>query len=181
MCDQHLTERRVLLIGKSGVGKTSIIHSLLGVDLDPFRGHDYYRESVEWFGRPPWVFGEVQAWCMFGHEGLIETAELAGCHMLVVDGEPFTDELETFDSLSKTTPTVPRIVFVNKWDSVQHCVPTGDLTEICKRTVMKMAPYVQSPMNLLFGSARVYDQQRETWARRELPQLWEELHRTFGV
>lgn len=174
------------IVGKTAVGKSSVINSLLEGDFaEVDETHDTTKPSEggsNIYEREPWKIIDLPG--VMGREAFekyaLAEAKRAHGHIFVVDGEPYLDELEMFDNVHKALPDVPKIVFVNKWDVLQQ-KPTRDRDAVKGRIQQKMAPYVKSADNIVYGSANLYDPGRDGWVRQPLPQLLERMYEDAGT
>jgi GTPase len=97
----------------------------------------------------------------------------------MVEGEPFAVEIKLFDFVSSYLPDAPRIVFVNKFDRLQH-MTKRDREMVIQRTKEKMRKYVKRDEDIVFGSAQLHDDEIDEMVRQKLPQLEERLYAYAG-
>lgn len=173
--------------GRASVGKSSVINSLLGADIAKM-GPEYdvtpdplpydMSESTD----NPYMLVDVPGVMSNpGYEqmAIVEATKAHG-HVFVIEGEPTRPEIEIFDFVKERTPHSPTIVFVNKADRFDH-MPAGDAETIKQRIVEKMRKYVDSELDIVFGSARVFDREQDEMVRQDLPALEDRLYNNPGT
>lgn len=171
------------IVGKVCAGKSSVINSILGEEKAKVGvTHDttlYNTYKVE--GKPwvlidlPGIMGKLDY-----EERALSEANKAHGHVFVIEGEPFQDELEGFDKIHKALPDTPKIVFVNKYDQLQN-MPAKDREAVKARIEQKMGNYIKSPDNIVYGSARLYNPEKDCWERQALPQLLDRMYEDAGT
>lgn len=110
----------------------------------------------------------------------IEEAEKAHGHIFVLDGEPLELELELFNLVHNKMPTTPKIVFVNQWDKMQSR-PKKDRETVRERIEQKMGKFIKSPDDIVYGSAQIYDPDKDDMVRQEIPKLLDKLYEDAGA
>jgi uncharacterized protein (DUF697 family) len=110
----------------------------------------------------------------------LEEAKKAHGHIFCVDGEPYGPELELFNAVHEALPHTPKIVFVNKWDEMEH-KPSAVRDQVRALIQNKMVKFVKSPTDIIFGSAQRYDQSRDSYVRQEIPQLLDRMYEDAGT
>lgn len=171
----------VAFFGKASVGKSSTINSLAGEDIAKVGVEMGTTTEAAYYSRHPWKLVDVPG-ILDGkilEDIAIAEAKKAHGHILVIDGEPTEVEISLFKSVCNATPNRPRIVYVNKWDRV--ALPEADKQRLSERISEKMRQFVTSPNRIVYGSASVYDPERDCMVRQEIPQLLEALYDTAGV
>lgn len=173
--------------GRAAVGKSSIINSLLGEDRAAM-GVEYdttgtpYPYDMSLSTDNPYMLVDVPGIMSNpGYEEMaIEEAQKAHGHVFVLEGEPTHDEIEIFDFVKKNTPRSPTIVFVNKSDRFDY-MPKSDEETVKGRIIEKMRKYVDSDLDIIFGSARLFDKERDEMVRQNLPNLEDRLYNNPGT
>lgn len=177
----------ITVFGKTNAGKSSLINSIIGKDVaevdivfdttTQIKGYAKDYKEGRWnIVDVPGVMGDIE------YEQLaIEEAKKAHGHIFVVDDEPYQDEVEIFDLVHDYTPDIPKIVFVNKWDVIESSMTREHRKKKKEIIIEKMSKYVQSPENILFGSARLYDRESDQMVRQNVPALLEELYDSAGT
>jgi len=173
--------------GRACVGKSSVINSLLGKDVAAM-GVEYdvttdpYPYDMSLSTDNPYMLVDVPGIMSNpGYEQMaIIEAQKAHGHVFVLEGEPTQDEIEIFDFVKKSTPHSPTIVFVNKADRFEY-MPKGDVETVKGRIIEKMRKYVDSEFDIVFGSARLFDRERDEMVRQDLPSLEDRLYNNPGT
>ena len=173
--------------GRASVGKSSVINSLLGKDIAAM-GVEYdvtpdpYPYDMSISTDNPYMLVDVPGIMSNpGYEEMaIVEAQKAHGHVFVLEGEPTQDEIEIFDFVKKNTPHSPTIVFVNKADRFDH-MPKSDVETVKGRIIEKMRKYVDSELDIIFGSARLFDKERDEMVRQSLPNLEDRLYNNPGT
>ncbi|GGA12166.1 GTPase [Okeania sp. KiyG1] len=168
--------------GKTSVGKSAIANSLIGEDLAKVGiQHDLTTEPA-YYEKRPWMLVDVPG--ILGKEVnkdvAIEEAEKAHGHIFVLDGEPLELELELFNLVHNKMPTTPKIVFVNQWDKMQSR-PKKDRETVRERIEQKMGKFIKSPDDIVYGSAQIYDPDKDDMVRQEIPKLLDKLYEDAGA
>ena len=167
--------KMIALFGKTSVGKSAILNSLIGIDI------------VETFGQgdllticfqSPFILIDLPG--IIGNKDYeqvaIKKAQRADGHIFVVDGEPYANEIEMFNTVYESSPDTPRIVFVNKWDRIQG----KEEREITRSRISeKMGKYVKSSEDIVYGSAMLFDPVRDEMLRQEIFQLISKIKEIF--
>ncbi len=175
------------VVGKTNAGKSSVVNSLLEEDLalvgikhdltaPPLPG-----EKQVLYEKGPWrivdlpgLMGNVE----YERYSLGEAARAHG-HLFVITEEPLQDEIEMFDKVHKALPDTPKIVFVNKWD---RPMSRQDRAIVKERIEQKMGKYVKGNLaDIVYGSARPFDSERDENVRQPLPQLLERMYEGVGT
>ncbi|MEH2445928.1 MAG: GTPase [Nostoc sp.] len=170
--------KTITLFGKTSVGKSAILNSLIGADIVETSEQGNLLticfQSPFLFVDLPGVIGNKDS-----EQIAIKKAQQADGHIFVIDGEPYQDEIELFDLIQNNLPDIPKIVFVNKWDIVKNNKPKKDQETIRSRISEKMGKFVKSPEDIVYDSAMLFDQKRDQMIRQELPQLINKLKEIF--
>jgi GTP-binding protein EngB required for normal cell division len=172
----------ISLFGKTTVGKSALANSIIEQDI---AGVDIrYDHTIECKGyeRKPWMIVDVPGFMGKSHlESMaIEEAKKAHGHIFVVDGQPYADEIELFDKVHTACPNVPKLVFCNKADLFDH-MPKRDKELVISIVKEKMNKYVQSPEDILFGSAALLDRENDVMVRQQVPHLIDRLYDGAGT
>ncbi|MBE9224869.1 50S ribosome-binding GTPase [Phormidium sp. LEGE 05292] len=173
----------VVLFGKTSVGKSAIINSLMNMDVAKV-GVEHDKTTIATpYKKEPWYLVDVPG--IMGQEENeklgIEEAKKAHGHIFVINSEPYQDEIELFNLIHEHSPNIPKIVFVNQWDKVTKNQPKNEQKIICSRISEKMSKFVKSPEDIVYGSAMLFDPERDQMLRQELPQLLERLYESAGT
>jgi small GTP-binding protein len=170
----------VCVFGKTSVGKSAVINSLLNDDLaDVSAEHDKTTEPTV-YKKEPWNIIDTPG--IMGKEdyekSALEEVKKAHGHIFVIDGEPYADEIEMFNTVYESSSDIPRIVFVNKWDRIQG----KEEREITRSKISeKMGKYVKSSEDIVYGSAMLYNQHTDSMERQEIPHLLDCLYESAGT
>jgi GTPase len=173
--------------GRAAVGKSSVINSLLGEDRAAM-GVEYdttgtaYPYDMSLSTDNPYMLVDVPGIMSNpGYEEMaIAEAQKAHGHVFVLEAEPTHDEIEIFDFVKKNTPHSPTIVFVNKADRFDN-MPKSDVDIVKGRIIEKMGKYVDSELDIIFGSARLFDKASDEMVRQSLPNLEDRLYNNPGT
>ncbi len=174
---------KIVLFGKTNAGKSSVANSILGADvynMDVGMGAEVKADGIIDYGK--WRIIDSPGFMYSSSDNNQALQEIKGSHgrIFVVDSEPFEPELEMFDNVASFFHA-PTIVFFNKWDSVERNMPTKDREKVRQLVIQKMSRYVEDPeRDILFGSARTYDPQLDTFVRQDNPKLIERMYDTAG-
>lgn len=174
---------KIVLFGKTNAGKSSVANSILGADvykMDVGMGAEVKADGIIDYGK--WRIIDSPGFMHSSSDNNQALQEIKGSHgrIFVVDSEPFEPELEMFDRVASFF-YAPTIVFFNKWDSVERNMPTKDREKVRQLVIQKMSKYVEdSERDILFGSARTYDPQLDTFVRQDNPKLIERMYGTAG-
>lgn len=175
------------VFGKTSVGKSSVVNSLLGADIaDVGIEHDVTRDvrpfDMSATSDNPYMIVDVPG--LMGDPELerqaVVEAKKAHGHVFVIDGEPYQDEIELFDFVKKASPSSPTIVFVNKADLFEQ-MPSRDRDTIRRNIIDKMRPYVDTPEDIVFGAAQRFDSTNDCMVRQPLPELEDRLYNNPGT
>ncbi|MEH2045582.1 GTPase [Nostoc sp.] len=174
----EIKDKIIALFGKTSVGKSAILNSLIGADIAETSEQGNLLTIC--FQSPlilvdlPGIIGNKD------YEQLaIKKAQQADGQIFVIDGEPYQDEIELFNLVHEHSPDIPKIVFVNKWDVVKNNKPKKDQETIHSRISEKMSKFVKFPEDIVYGSAMLFDQKRDEMSRQELPQLINKIKEIF--
>lgn len=174
-------------IGKTNVGKSSVINALLGKIEAAVSVLKDFTTDVTTYERDPWVFVDLPG--IMGKPNLeqlaLHEAKKACGVLIILDDEPFQDELEAFEIIRQELPDLPILVLVNKWDRWEQTATKKDREQVRTRITEKMAPFVKSEQDIIYGSAmhRVTDPDtgEEEMVLQELPQLVERMYEDAGL
>lgn len=169
------------LFGRTSTGKSAIANSLMDADIAEVGVEHDLTKKPHPYVKEPWCIVDVPG--IMGekvNENIaIEEASKAHGYIYVVDGEPFSYEIELFDLIQKSNQLkkskVPTIVFFNKEDKLQ-LMPTKDREIIKQKVYEKMRKYVASDADIIYGSAELYDRAKDIMVRQKLPQLEDRLY-----
>jgi GTP-binding protein EngB required for normal cell division/uncharacterized protein (DUF697 family) len=172
----------VALFGKTSVGKSAIVNSLMGADMAKVGVEmDLSRNAVS-YRKDPWLIIDMPG--ILGQSNLekmaLDEAKKAHGLIFVIDGEPYQDELECFEAIHSKIPMVPKIVFVNQWDKVQMR-PTAERVEIKKLIYSKMRCFVQGDDDIVYGSAQLFNPETDSYHRQEIPALVARMYENAGT
>jgi small GTP-binding protein len=174
---------KIVLFGKTNAGKSSVANSILGADvynMDVGMGAEVKADGIIDYGK--WRIIDSPGFMYSSSDNNQALQEIKRSHgrIFVVDSEPFEPELEMFDNVASFFHT-PTIIFFNKWDSVERNMPTKDREKVRQLVIQKMSRYVEDPeRDILFGSARTYDPQLDTFVRQDNPKLIERMYHMAG-
>ncbi len=173
----------VALFGNTSVGKSAIANSLVGADLAEVGIEHDLTQAPQPYEKDSWRIVDVPG--ILGNQVqqdiAIEEANKAHGHIFVIQGEPYGPELELFNLIHQKQPDAPKIVFVNKWDIVEATRTKKDIETIQTRIWEKMGKFVNSPEDIVYGSAQLFDRDRDEIVRQELPKLLERMYENIGT
>ena len=171
----------VPLFGKTSVGKSAITNALLGDDVAKVGIEMDLTSTPTEFKREPWIIVDVPG--MMGKDALEKVAldEAKKAHGIIycIDGEPYGPEMELFELVHEATRSVPKIVFVNKWDEWEHR-PKANQDKVRALIQAKMAKFVRTPTAIVYGSAQRFDPATDNYVRQDLPQLFDRMYEDAG-
>jgi GTP-binding protein EngB required for normal cell division len=172
----------IALFGKYGVGKSSIINSLIGDDIAEIAHRHDVRQVLHPYKKEPWFLHEFPFIMDYpGYEKMaFEEAKKAHGIIFVISGEPYLPELELFELVHNAVPNIPKLVFVNKLDRQEFKYHKHDLRIVRQKITEKMGKFVNSPNNIIYGSARLYDQEHDEMVHQKLPQLLNRMYEDTG-
>ena len=175
-----MSKMRFAIFGRIASGKSSIVSALSGVDIWHVE-HEFgvkITPALYCDYSPKMTIVEIH--CVVDKseysDVIMSEAQKAHGHVFVLEGEPTQDEIEIFDFVKKNTPHSPTIVFVNKADRFEH-MPKSDVETVKGRIIEKMRKYVDSELDIIFGSARLFDKERDEMVRQNLPSLEDRLEK----
>ncbi len=173
----------VALFGNTSVGKSAIANSLVGADIAEVGIEHDLTKAPEAYEKDSWRIVDVPG--ILGEQVqqdiAIEEANRAHGHIFVIEGEPYGPELELFNLIHQKLPDAPKIVFVNKWDAVEGNNPKKDIKILQTKIWQKMGKFVNSPEDIVYGSAQLFDRDRDEKVRQELPKLLERMYENAGT
>lgn len=109
---------RITLFGKTNVGKSAIINSLLGGNFSTVEVTPNLTNSLNIYRKNQWTIIETPG--LIGNklskEIIVEEAKKADIFIFIVDGEPYDDEIKSFDFIYSQNLNMPIVVFINKED-----------------------------------------------------------------
>ena len=172
----------IALFGRTSVGKSATANALIGKDINEVKvTHDTTTDAFS-YSKEPWMIVDIPG--IMGEEInetiALEEARKAHGHIFMVEGEPFAVETKLFDFVSSYLPDAPRIVFVNKFDRLQH-MTKRDRDMVIQRIKEKMRKYVKRDEDIVFGSAQLKDDETDEMVRQNLPQLEDRLYADAGT
>ncbi|MFY7802401.1 MAG: GTPase [Limnoraphis robusta] len=173
----------ICLFGKTSVGKSAIINSLINDDVAEV-GAEHDKTTVpKAYKKEPWNIVDVPG--ILGNEiyekSAIEEAQKAHGHIFVIDGEPYQDEIELFNFIHDNSPSIPKIVFVNKWDLIENNNPKKEREIIRDKITEKMGKFVNNPKDIVYGSAMLFNKDCDEMIRQELNGLLDRLYESAGT
>ncbi|MBO0932013.1 GTPase domain-containing protein [Fibrella aquatilis] len=172
----------IALFGRTSVGKSAIANSIIGEDIHQVGVEHDLTDRATPYRKEPWMIVDVPG--ILGKkvnaETALEEARKAHGHIFVVEEEPFDLEIELFDLISNYMPDAPRVVFVNKFDRLQH-MTKRDRDMVIQRIKEKMRKYVKRDEDIVFGSAQLKDDETDEMVRQKLPQLEDRLYADAGT
>lgn len=170
------------LFGKTSVGKSAILNAIVGKDVAKVGVEIDLTSKPVHYQHDPWMVTDmpgVMGRSDFEKIALNEARKSHGI-VFVVDGEPYQDEVEMFDVVHRELPKIPKLVFVNKWDRMQH-VPSADREKVKQLVWQKMRKYVSCDEDIIYGSAEVFDPALDKYVRQTLPQLIDRMYESAGT
>lgn len=172
----------VTFFGLTSSGKSAISNSLFGDDIAPVGiEHDLTKEPT-CYKKSPWTLVDVPG--ILGEQVkedmAIKEAKRAHGLVFVVTGEPFGPELKLFEIVHKAVPDIPIIVFVNKWDEMQHR-PKEDAEKVRSLVNKTMRKFVKSDEDIVYGNALLFDRGSGKMIRQPLPQLIDRMYANAGI
>ncbi|GAX43618.1 small GTP-binding protein [Tolypothrix sp. NIES-4075] len=177
----EVKDKVVALFGKTSVGKSAIVNSLLGADVTEVGVEHDITSKPTYYEKAPWKIVSVPGTMgnQINEDIAIQEAKKAHGHIFVIDGEPYEDEIELFNLVHEKSPDTPKIVFVNKWDRIQNHIPNNEQEIIRSLIGKKMGIFVNSPKDIVYGSAMLYDREHDDMRRQELDQLINKMKEVF--
>jgi GTP-binding protein EngB required for normal cell division/uncharacterized protein (DUF697 family) len=170
------------LFGKTSVGKSAILNAILGKDVAKVGVEIDLTSAPVHYQHDPWMITDMPG--VMGRSDFEKIAmnEARKSHgiVFVVDGEPYQDEIEMFDAVHRALPKIPKLVFVNKWDKMQHG-PSADRDTVRRKIWEKMHKYVASEDDIVFGAALIFDAASDKNIRQQLPQLIDRMYESAGT
>ena len=171
----------ISLFGKATVGKSSLVNSIIGEDLAEVDIKNGSTTTCFGFHKEPWVIVDVPGFMDDPNLEYIaiEEAKKAHGHIFVIDGEPLGEEIKLFDAVHNHCPDTPKLVFVNKYNVLEHRCTSEELEKVKSLISQKMGKYVQSPNDIIFGNARL--KINDKMVRQDVPQLIDRLYNGAGT
>lgn len=170
----------IAIIGTYGSGKSSLINSLLQNDIAPvgYSGVDY---KDEMYTKPPFEIIEVHIGNgNINKPELSKIIELVDICIFIISREPINTEMDVFNYLCNDFSSKARIVFVNKSDRFEH-YPSKYARAEKEVIVKKMSKYVSKVEDIIFGTASVYDAQKDAMIRSNVSALQERIYKEVIV
>ena len=168
--DQHV---RIVLMGKTNAGKSSLANSLLQADV-------YITDAIQ--GTAIKASGSINLdkWQIHDTPGIMnnladdeeakDNIRRSHVKILVIDDQPYEPELELFRWATKLMPGLPTVVFFNKFDKFQN-QPRSDKERILEAVRSKMRPFVNNvETDIIFGSASLFDSSTDSYKRQPRPE-----------
>lgn len=173
----------VALFGKTSVGKSAVTNSLMNADVAKVGVEYDVTNEPQFYTREPWKIVDVPGIMGKGlnEKKAIEEAKKAHGLIFVINNEPYEDEMESFNLIHEHSPNIPKIVFVNQWDKILNNTTKKDQDTIRACISQKMGKFIQSPEDIVYGSAMLLDKERDEMVRQELPQLLDRLYESAGT
>ncbi|MFY7802402.1 MAG: GTPase domain-containing protein [Limnoraphis robusta] len=171
-------DRVIVLFGKTSVGKSAILNSLIGADLAE-TSEEYNLLSICF--KSPFVLVALPG-IMDNKDYekmVLKKAQKADGHIFVIDGEPYQGEMRFFNLVNDNSPGIPKIIFVNKWELVENYTPKKELEIIRSKITEKMGKFVKYQEDIVYGSAMLFDKDRDQMIRQEVPQLIKKIQEIF--
>lgn len=173
----------IALFGKTTVGKSAVTNSLIGYNVAKVGVEHDLTTTPAPFRKDPWMIVDVPGFMgdKVNEDVAIQEASKALGHIFVIDGEPYSAEIELFDLVSDKLPNIPRIVFVNKWDVAQFSYSNDDLEKLKRAIEYKVRPYIHSNDDIVYGSALIKNIENGEMERQEIPQLLDRMYESAGL
>jgi GTP-binding protein EngB required for normal cell division len=171
-------DKVIVLFGKTSVGKSAILNSLIGADLAE-TSEEYNLLSICF--KSPFVLVALPG-IMDNKDYekmVLKKAQKADGHIFVIDGEPYQGEMRFFNLVNDNSPGIPKIIFVNKWELVENYTPKKELEIIRSKITEKMGKFVKDQEDIVYGSAMLFDKDRDQMIRQEVPQLIKKIQEIF--
>ncbi|MEH2065352.1 MAG: GTPase domain-containing protein [Nostoc sp.] len=174
----EVKDKIIALFGKTSVGKSAILNSLIGADIaETFEPGNLLTLCFQ----SPFIFVDLPG--IIGNNDYdkltIKKAQKADVQIFVIDDEPYEYEMELFNLVHQNSPDIPKIVFVNKWYMIEKNKPKKEQEIIRSRISEKMSKFVKSPEDIVYGNAIFFDEKRDEMIRQELPQLINKIKEIF--
>ncbi|MBE9224870.1 GTPase domain-containing protein [Phormidium sp. LEGE 05292] len=174
----EVKDKIIALFGKTSVGKSAILNSLIGADIATTSEQNdlliiCFKSPFVWLDLPG-IIGNKNY-----EELAIKKAQQADGQIFVIDGEPYKDEMESFDIVHAHSPDIPKIVFVNKWDIIQNHTPKKEQEIIRCLISEKMGKFVKNAEDIVYGNAMNLNQKNDEMVRQNLPQLINKIKEVF--
>ncbi len=175
----HKTKNTVIaLFGKSSVGKSAILNSLIGMDIaESLEQDDLLTVCI----KLPLILIDLPG--MTENEEYkklaMRKAQQADGHIFVIDGEPYEYEIELFSLIHNHLPDTPKIIFVNKWDLIRSNTPKDQQETISSRISERMRKFVKSSGDIIYGNAMIFNRDCDLMIRQEIPQLVSRIKEIF--
>jgi small GTP-binding protein len=167
--EQHV---RIVLMGKTNAGKSSLANSLLQADV-------YKTDAIQ--GTAINANGSINLdkWEIHDTPGIMnnlsddeeakENIRRSHVKILVIDDQPYEPELELFRWATKLMPGLPTVVFFNKYDKFQN-QPRADKERILEEVKSKVRPFINNvETDIVFGSASLFDSNSDSYKRQPPP------------
>jgi len=173
----------IALFGRTSVGKSAIANALIGENVAEVGVQHDLTTKPQPYQKNPWMIVDVPGIMgkKINEQIALEEARKAHGHIFVVESEPFEDEIELFDFVTKQTPDLPKVVFVTKQDVLFHGTTKKDKEVVIQMIKDKMRKYVKSENDIVFGSALLYDEETDEMVRQRLMNLEARLYEDAGT
>lgn len=169
---------KIVLFGKAACGKSALINSIMQQEISEIGIHYDRLIYPITYSKPPYEITEVgiSDFSVENKNEIMKLIEKSELQIFLLEGEPYSQELELFDFIYNANPSKSRIVFVNKSDRFELS-PKKDVAVIKERINKKMSKYLLNNEDIIFGVASVYDSQNDKMNRSDNPALQERIYK----
>jgi small GTP-binding protein len=167
--EQHV---RIVLMGKTNAGKSSLANSLLQADVyktDAIQGTECQANGSNMLDK--WEIHDTPGIMNNLADDQEAKSNIRRSHVkvLVIDDQPYEPEIELFKWATRLMPGLPTVVFFNKYDRFQN-QPRADKERILDAVKSKMKPFVKDiNTDLVFGSASLFEPTSDSYKRQPPP------------